>query len=158
MVDVAVKQNGDEVFIDTLECELIGVMRIYFYRGEVIIDKTAPIFRRRKLLKNYLIESAKKIGIDSIIYFESSSGYQQYQSIQDEYSDAYNSKIISILEILDYKERIESFFTLNSTLLSGHMIIYEDKKRLVVPNNAASNRSKKENLRVFLDGARLGSH
>ena len=156
MVNSAVRQDRDELFIGTLASEIIGVVRIYFYRGEVIIDKTASFFRKRKLLKNYLIESAKKNGINSIIYFESVSGYQQYQSIQNEHSDAYNSKITSIIEIIDYKDRIERFFTLNAELLSGHMIIYEEKKRLVVPSNTLSNRPDKEKLRVFLDGTRLG--
>ena len=61
MVDAAIEPDVDGLFLEnTLACEVIGVMRIYFYRGEVIIDKTAPIFRRRKLFKNYLIIICRK--------------------------------------------------------------------------------------------------
>jgi len=157
MVDAAIEPEvNDELLIqNALTYKSMGIMSVYFYRGEVVIDKTAPIFRRRKLLSRYLVESASKLGINSAIHFESAAGYTQYQKIQEENYEIRNNRIISVIELMDSKSNLEIFYGLNSDILLNHLITYEEKC-VILPGNTASDIARKDKLGVFLDGASLG--
>lgn len=153
MVDVTMETAAEELsFQNALACKTVGAMTIFFYRGEVVINSNAPLFRRRRLFKDYLIDSAKTIGINCALHFEFISGFQKGQAIQQFDHEFHNSGAISCVEIIDYRDRVEKFYGANCQLLSGHMITYEEKKRILVPSNVRSSDNNGGNLRVLLDG------
>jgi PII-like signaling protein len=148
MVDASTEPSLDELFLhNALACETVVVMRVFFYRGEVVIDNSAPIFKKKKLLKDYLIESAKEMGISSALHHEFISGYQDYQTIHANESEWHFNNAISCIDLVDYKARIGKFCCHNFAVLSKHMIMYEEKKRIFLSENSKPHFSS-EQLRV----------
>jgi hypothetical protein len=143
----------DELFLhNALACETVGVMRIFFYRGEVVVNSAAPIFRKRRLLKDYLIESAKEMGIASALHYEFMSGYQNYHAIQAKESEWNFNNAISCIDLIDYKARLGKYCCRHFSILSKHMITYEEKKRVFLSKISEPITPDSETLRVCLNG------
>ncbi|HEV7434028.1 MAG TPA: hypothetical protein VGO22_04030 [Pseudorhizobium sp.] len=136
MIDAMDSVTDDLSFQNALACKTIGVMRVFFDRNEFLINDGGPLFRRKRLFKDCLLERARVAGIDSALYFETISGYQQSGATRTEGCEWHDIDRISCIDLMDYRERIGRFFRVNVGLLSGRMITYEEKKRISCPRQA----------------------
>lgn len=104
----------------------IGKLRIYLKSGETIRDKR---FFRRLFPKNkysQLLDAAREAGIRNAHVYHTHAAYEQGGNIAYHHVEHGSSDLTICLELVDDREKLETFFLKHRTLLQNRTVIFKE--------------------------------
>lgn len=109
----------------TIKTRELGKLRVYMSRHEKIasgkfINKLFP----KRALK-HIVEAAKSDGIMNANVFHTHLGYTKNGNIHIEHLEYDNAHLPLCLELIDEREKLESFFKKHHTIFKGKVVVYK---------------------------------
>jgi len=106
----------------------LGKLKIYIEPSHKIKDNTASFFRKMFPKSTYLhiVSEAKKDGIINASVYQTHSGFSHNGRIERYQLEGNNSDLAICIELIDEREKLETFFLKHQGLLKSKIIIYKE--------------------------------
>ena len=114
--------------IARIKTRTTGHLKIYIEPAHKVRTADRTLFRKIFPKSTYLhiIAEAKLSGIRSALAHRSHSSYSNQGDITSFSSEGDNSRLAMVVELIDDREVLESFFLKHKSLLEGKVVIYKE--------------------------------
>jgi len=106
----------------------LGKLRIYIEPAHKVRHGDRSFYRKLfpKTAYMHIISEAKKEGILKAAAYNAQMGYSNQGNIQLHHIERDNSKLAICLELIDKKEKLESFFLKHQELFRSKVVIFKE--------------------------------
>lgn len=111
---------------EELKITKIGKLRIYMTTGEAVKSKTLlrKLFPKTKYLK--IMQEAKASGIMNAHVFHTHAAVQKGGQMAHHSVEGDNSSLTVCIELVDDREKLQSFFKTHKDILKNNTVIYKE--------------------------------
>jgi len=104
----------------------LGKLRIYLATGDKIKSETMLRKMFPKNVYRHIVSEAKKEGIMNASVFNTHFGYSNNGKVQERSIESDNAGLTICIELIDARDKLETFFSKHKDILKGKVIIYKE--------------------------------
>ena len=111
-----------------IETLILGKLRIYISPADKIKHGKRSILQKLFPQSAYIhiVQDAKEAGIMNASVYNTHFGFSNHEKVQSYNMESDNSKLTMCVELIDKKEKLESFFIKHKDYLKGKTVIFKE--------------------------------
>lgn len=104
----------------------MGKLRIYLAHGDKI--KSDRLIRKvfPKRTANHIVLEAKQDGLMNASIFHTHFGFSNHEKVRQHSIESDNSDLTICIELIDSREKLETFFKKHHRMLHGKVVVYKE--------------------------------